>query len=162
MSNILIIGAYGRVGSKLVEVLQKTHHTVFAGSRYVNRKEGRTNVSALKFNLDWSVQEMHTVFNDHQIEVIYFYSGFTRDKFVTGRPAWSSEDDAGGRQVSGKTLMQVKQKHISTVKKTFPSCGRESFLIIRDTFLSFDDSFDYFIKVENSSIGNLTFAILAK
>ncbi|QNL52298.1 NAD(P)H-binding protein [Olivibacter sp. SDN3] len=125
MSNILIIGAKGRVGSKLVEVLQDSKHIVFAASRHGDSNPVWTNanVSPLEFNLDWSAQEMADVFRTHEIEVIYFTAG------SRGRNLLQTDLHGAVKTMQAAELSGIKRYiMLSSVFALQPSRWNESFL----------------------------------
>ncbi|MGQ2283223.1 SDR family oxidoreductase [Apilactobacillus kunkeei] len=78
MSNVLVIGAHGHVGFKMVEKLGKTGDNVFAGVRSDNQfseYNDMRNVTPVVFNLNGTIDEMAKVYTDNSIDKIVFSAG---------------------------------------------------------------------------------------
>ena len=73
MMNILVIGANGRVGQKLIENLSNQNHDVIAGSRHPEQLVTLKKVKSLQFDLHDSVDVLSQKLQD--IDVIYFVAG---------------------------------------------------------------------------------------
>lgn len=71
--NILVIGANGRVGQKLIENLSNQNHDVIAGSRHPEQLVTLKKVKSLQFDLHDSVDVLSQKLQD--IDVIYFVAG---------------------------------------------------------------------------------------
>ena len=71
--NILVIGANGRVGQKLIENLSNQNHDVIAGSRHPEQFVTLKKVKSLQFDLHDSVDVLSQKLQD--IDVIYFVAG---------------------------------------------------------------------------------------
>ncbi|QEA58215.1 NAD-dependent epimerase/dehydratase family protein [Leuconostoc koreense] len=70
---ILVIGANGRVGQKLVKYLSNQNHKVLAGLRHPKSSPKLKNIDAIPFDLHDSVEELSAQLQG--IDVIYFVAG---------------------------------------------------------------------------------------
>lgn len=71
---ILVLGASGRVGRKLVEKLLADGHQVIGSTRQEKLLFDHENYSQLQLDMKQSLEEMKKKFPDH-LEAIYFVSG---------------------------------------------------------------------------------------
>lgn len=71
--NILVIGANGRVGQKLIENLSNQNHNVIAGLRHPEQLVTLKKVKSLQFDLHDSVDVLSRKLQD--IDVIYYVAG---------------------------------------------------------------------------------------
>lgn len=70
---ILVIGANGRVGQKLVEYLSNNNHEVLAGSRHPEESDKSKNIKTIPFDLHDSVENLSK--HLEKIDAIYFVAG---------------------------------------------------------------------------------------
>ncbi|MBZ5962916.1 NAD(P)H-binding protein [Leuconostoc gasicomitatum] len=70
---ILVIGANGRVGQKLIENLSNKNHEIIAGSRHPEQLVEVKNVTTIQFDLHDSVEALSQKLQD--IDVIYYVAG---------------------------------------------------------------------------------------
>lgn len=73
LMKIFIVGATGRVGSKLTEFLVDVGHTVYAGARSVDSISPTDQVHPVKFDMHGGVADMKPLFEG--MDAIYFVAG---------------------------------------------------------------------------------------